>query len=38
MLYNDSPCGTAGKGSGIITAAAQVTAVAQVWSLAWELP
>ena len=31
-------CGTTDWGSGIVTAEAQVTAVVQVWSLAWELP
>ena len=32
------PCGRAVLGSGIVTVAAQVTDVAQVWSLAWKLP
>ena len=31
-------CGSAGLGSGIVTAAAGVTAVALVQSLAWEFP
>ena len=31
------PCGAVGKGSGIATAAAQVTDMAWVWSLAQEL-
>lgn len=30
-------CGSAGYGSDIVTAAAWVTPVTQVWSLAWEL-
>ena len=30
-------CGTAGEGSGVVTAAAWVVAVARVWSSAWEL-
>ena len=34
----ESSCGTTGSGSGIVTAAAQVAAVAQVQSLAQELP
>ena len=34
----ESPCGSVGYGSGIFTTVAQVTAVAQVGSLAWELP
>ena len=41
---SELPCGTAGEGSGIVTAVAQVTtavaqvtAAAQVRSLAWEL-
>ena len=31
-------CGAAGRGSGIVTAVACIAAVAQVWSLAQELP
>ena len=31
-------CGTVGKGSGVVTALAQVAALVQVWSLAWERP
>ena len=32
------PCGPAGKGSGTVTAAAQVAAMTWVQSLTWELP
>ena len=32
------PCGAVGLGSSVVTAVAQVTTVAQVWSLARELP
>ena len=32
------PCGAAGYGSSVVAAAAQVTAVAHVRSLVWELP
>ena len=32
------PCGRAGYGSGIVTAAPWATAVAWIHSLAWELP
>ena len=31
-------CDAAGQGSGIVTVVAQVTAVVQVRSLAWDLP
>ena len=31
-------CGSAGEGSSIVTAVAQVAAVVQVWSLTQELP
>ena len=31
------PCGTVGWGSGVVTAAAWISAMAQVQSLAWEL-
>ena len=42
ILYNKNimelPCGAAGKGFGVVTAAAWVAAVAQIQSLARELP
>ena len=36
-LLREFPCGTAGKGCGIVTAVALVIAMAWVQSLAWEL-
>ena len=38
MFPTEFPCGTMGEVSGIVTAAAQVVAVAWVQSLAGELP
>ena len=32
------PGGSLGSGPGVVSAVAQVAAVAQVWFLAWELP
>lgn len=34
----ETPSGSVGKGPGVVTAVAQVTAVVGVHSLAWELP
>ena len=36
-MIKEFSCGTVGSGSSVVTAAAQVTAVAQVQSLVWAL-
>lgn len=37
-MFAEFPCDTADEGSGTVNAASQVTTVAQVPTLAWDLP